>query len=193
LKVVLCSTSPRRIELLSHLNLDLVIIKPSYDESTFLDFFCDPTNYALVQAYCKVESVLDDYPELEKEGAIFIGFDTVVSLNKKIYLKPKSREESFTMLKELSNNTHQVITGCYIYSPSLIKSLFVSSDVKIKDLSDLDIINYQNNFNLLDKAGSYGIQDDQIVESYLGDYDNILGCPSEIKHIISKIISNNIN
>lgn len=46
---------------------------------------------------------------------------------------------------------------------------------------------------MLDKAGSYAIQDGVIVEKYTGSYDNIVGLPSEkLIEIFKKLNLSNI-
>ena len=55
----------------------------------------------------------------------------------------------------------------------------IVSKVKFKNLSKEDIKNYVENYNLLDKAGSYAIQDGIVVENYFGSYSNIVGLPME--------------
>jgi septum formation protein len=67
----------------------------------------------------------------------------------------------------------------------------VISKVKFNLLSDELIINYVKSGSPLDKAGAYGIQDNEtfnIVEYYEGSYDNIVGFPvDEIKLDLEKI------
>ena len=58
----------------------------------------------------KAEAVFKEILEKEKEFLV-IGADTVVSLQGKIYGKPKDREDAFAMLSSLQGRTHEVTTG----------------------------------------------------------------------------------
>ena len=65
---------------------------------------------------------------------------------------------------------------------------FEQSFVKFKDLTDEEIVQYVRNKKPLDKAGAYGIQDNDVVESYLGSYSNIVGLPQEkLKDVLRNI------
>ena len=47
--------------------------------------------------------------------SLVIGCDTAVIFDNEIMGKPKDKEDAFRMLKQLSGNTHQVISGTAIY------------------------------------------------------------------------------
>ena len=58
-------------------------------------------------------------------------------------------------------------------------SEYEKTAVTFRELSDKEINFYINNFNVLDKAGSYGIQEyaSTFVQRIEGDYFNIVGLP----------------
>ena len=88
-----------------------------------------------------------------------VGADTVVFFQNRIFGKPKSFQEAFSMLSALSGNTHQVYTGVCILSAKGQESLFFErTDVTFFPLTQEEIWNYIHEEKPFDKAGSYGIQ-----------------------------------
>ena len=63
------------------------------------------------------------------------------------------------MLQEISDQSHQVITGICIKTKMNEVLLSVSSEVIFNKLSLDEISYYIENFKPFDKAGSYGIQE----------------------------------
>ena len=130
----------------------------------------------------------------ENEKSIVIGADTVVVIDNEILGKPKDENEAFQMLKKLSNNTHEVITGISVIDISQNKKYIdnVVSKVTFKSLSEQDICDYINTKESIDKAGAYGIQGygSMLVKKIDGDYLNIVGLPLSK---LSEILKSNFN
>lgn len=124
------------------------------------------------------------------EPALVVGADTVVVLENTILGKPKDKEEAYKMLKSLSGRQHFVVTSiCVIDAFSKRKKIHsTTSYVEFEDLSDDMINNYIEQFNPLDKAGSYGIQElpQGFVKSVGGSFENIIGlCPKALDKTLS--------
>jgi septum formation protein len=174
---ILGSGSPRRKELLSQVLPDFKVIVSDADELTI-----HPDGpIALVQenARLKARSVAQLHPDCWVLGA-----DTLVTLNDRVFGKPKSIEEGCSMLHLLSGETHTVSTGlCLI---SLQKKYEVckvdSSRVTFKQLTDPVIDEYFSEVNPLDKAGAYAIQTrpDLIIKKFEGSRTNVIGLPLEL-------------
>ena len=174
--IILCSTSPRRIELLKKLIPDFKIIKPLYEEHDLeLD---NPFDFPLIQSENKANSI----KKLANPQDLIISCDTVVYLENSILGKPHDLDHAFNMLKMLSGQTHQVISGyTIIYKDKVIKKTVVTK-VTFNELNDELIKNYIQNEKVLDKAGSYGIQDDSdyhLIKEINGSYYNVMGFPLE--------------
>ena len=96
--------------------------------------------------------------------------------------KPKDRNDAFLTLKKLSNNTHYVISGYTILHEDKIINREIKSQITFSELDD-DFINYYiDNYEVMDKAGSYAIQDEVIfkrIKKMEGSYLNIMGLPLE--------------
>ena len=120
-----------------------------------------------------------------------VSADTIVVLDNEIINKPKNKRDAYDILKKLSNKTHEVITAFTIMKGDLDVTDIVISKVVFNELSDELINDYIASGSPLDKAGAYGIQDNEkfpIVKSYEGSYDNIVGFPvKEIKETLESM------
>ena len=177
-KIILASTSPRRQQILTKLNIDYTVVSPSYDETKF-NLSINPDSIELLSLN-KVKSVC----EKVTVSALIIGADTVVIYGGRILGKPKNREEAFEMLKLLSGKTHYVITGIAIADTENGKE-YMAHDityVTFNEISDKQIYEYIDNKKPYDKAGAYGIQElpDNFVKKIEGDIDNVIGLPTKI-------------
>lgn len=84
------------------------------------------------------------------------------------------------MLRELSGNTHLVITGVTITTLTKQKTFSVTTEVRFSNLSEEEIEHYVSHYHPLDKAGAYGIQEwigYVAVENISGSYFNVMGLP----------------
>ena len=110
---------------------------------------------------------------------MIISADTIVYKDGKIYGKPKDKSQAKEFLRELNGDKHLVYTGVAIYFNGKIYSFFDRSAVLFNRLSEEDIEEYVNGGSPMDKAGAYGIQDEEVVAAYKGSYTNIVGLPME--------------
>ena len=172
--IILASKSPRRKQLLEQINLEFEVV-PS---QTYEDFSLNlsPTDFVEYYAQEKAKDVANSYP-----GKWVIGADTIVVFESHILGKPKNEKDSFQMLKRLSGNTHQVITGVSIQNikQDISDSFHERTNVTFNTLSD-NIINYYiETYKPFDKAGSYGIQDwfAVFVKHIDGCFYNVMGLP----------------
>ncbi len=174
--LILASNSPRRKDILKQAGYDFKIIPSNYDEHiSRLNF-----SRMLVEN-CAKNKALNITDKAQKED-IIISADTVVVLDNIILGKPKDKKEAFDMLKSLSNKTHFVATAiCLIKDNKIITDTEITY-VTFRNLSDDEIKNYIEKQTPLDKAGSYGIQDDNFdfVVSIDGEMDNVIGFPLKL-------------
>lgn len=190
MKIVLASSSPRRKEILSRLNVDFEIINPGIDEPKYLDDEL-PEKYSEKLSKIKACSVSEKLSEL----SIIIGADTIVVLDKNIVLgKPADRDEAYKTLKMLSGKAHSVITAVTIINKfeNQTYTFHEKTLVKFLNLRDNEILKYIDTKSPYDKAGSYGIQDYSsiFVEKINGCYDNVLGFPlSKFNYVCKNILN----
>ncbi|MDZ4713234.1 MAG: Maf family protein [bacterium] len=172
---VLASQSPRRIQLLRQIGLNFISVDSNITELDDRDH--NPLKLVKYNALSKSRKVALDY---KKE--IVIGADTVVSMDGKIFNKPKDQEEAKRFLRKLSNKKHTVYTGINVINIKNGKEIFdyEKTVVHFRKLSEDEITYYVEKYDPLDKAGAYGIQDGfgcLFIEKILGDYYNIMGMP----------------
>ena len=81
----------------------------------------------------------------------------------------------------------QIVLSGYTYlSKEKEITRTVRTEVYFNSLSEEQIHYYVDTFLPLDKAGSYGIQDDfPLIQKIVGSYDNVMGLPTEdlAKHV----------
>ncbi len=175
MKFILASKSPRRIEILKKADFKFRVIPSKIDES-IVSIDLKPEDYCMKLAKLKSTDISKKYPDYT-----VIGADTIVFINNQILNKPINISEAKKMLKLLSGNTHKVLTGISLQNKTFnINSTFFDvSEVKFYPIDDLEIDNYISNYNPLDKAGSYGIQDGSsiFINKIHGSYENIMGFP----------------
>ena len=105
MKFILASKSPRRKEILNKINFKFKIVPSTIDESQ-VSTKMNPIDYCTKLAELKAQDVSNQYHDYT-----VIGADTIVVIKNTILNKPNNYNEAFDMLKTLSNNTHEVITG----------------------------------------------------------------------------------
>lgn len=177
MRIILASSSPRRRELMRHVNMPFeVMIIPK--EEVFKDGLTIYEQCVDV-AYQKALNVY----EKEDEDVIVIGSDTIVALNDKIYGKPHNYEEAFEMLKDFSGTKHEVITSLVMLirkdGKEYVEKTYETCDVYVDDLSDTEIDDWIKNNDVYSKAGGYAIQEGfgKFVTKVSGDYFTIVGFP----------------
>ncbi len=175
MNIILASASPRRKEILKSKGYDFKIIPSSYDENITSKKY----SKELVE-FCAYNKALDVLKN--NNGSVIVSADTVVVIDDIILGKPKDKLDAFNTLKKLSDRTHFVSTSICILSSSKKITATDTTYVTFRALSDEDITKYIDTKNPLDKAGSYGIQDDgfDFCIKTEGEIDNIIGFPLKL-------------
>lgn len=172
MQILLASASPRRKEILEKIIGSNFITKSfDVDENYFAK---TPEETAIELAKRKLKAV-----QSSNLYEVIITGDTIVWNDGKYYGKPGSLVEAKQMLLELAGKTHKVVSSVLVQFNEHIEVGTAVSFVTLKNLTVENIENYIKNHQVLDKAGSYAIQDGIVVEKYTGSYDNIVGLPSE--------------
>ena len=174
-RIVLASQSPRCIALLRQIGLVPEVI-PSKIEET-MDIALSPSENAMRLAEAKAIEVGGRLGE-----GIIIGADTIVLLNGEYLGKPVDRSDAIRMLELLSGRTHIVITGFSIVAMPGGRRVsdFEETQVTFRPIPRSEIEAYVASGSPMDKAGSYGIQDDYgavFVSRVEGCYYNVVGLP----------------
>ncbi|MCT4581539.1 MAG: Maf family nucleotide pyrophosphatase [Flavobacteriales bacterium] len=172
--IILASQSPRRKELLSGIVDDFKTEVRSVDE-----VFPDGLTNGEIAVYLS-ELKAQAFKEDVQQEEVIITADTIVCIGSKVLGKPKDKTEAIKMLKGLSGNTHEVITGVTLLTNTQKLSFYDKTLVTFYELSDEEIDFYIEQHQPFDKAGSYGIQEwiGYIgIKEMKGDYYNVMGLP----------------
>ena len=176
MKIILASKSPRRYDILKNNGYNLEIVPSDFDEKINGKVYSDE-----LVINCAYQKALDVKNKVG-DNKLIVSADTVVVNNNLILGKPKDKMEAQQMLADLSNKTHFVATAiCLIYQGKIFKGI-EKTYVTFRKLSKTDIINYIHIKNPLDKAGSYGIQDEgfDFATKVEGEIDNVIGFPMKL-------------
>ncbi|RMF97372.1 MAG: septum formation protein Maf [Candidatus Schekmanbacteria bacterium] len=173
-KIILASSSPRRIELLKKFVPSVKNDSADIDETPYKNERCE--DFVIRIAKEKAYALSNKYP-----SSLIIAADTVVYFKNSMLGKPSDTTEAKEMLKRLCGNRHFVYTGLCVLDTesSKFQTDIVSTEVYMDTLSDDEIEYYVNSLEPLDKAGAYGIQDiaSLFIRKIDGDYFNVVGLP----------------
>jgi septum formation protein len=173
-RIILASRSPRRRQLLAEMGLRFEVVVKEFDETY-------PTGLSgkEIAEYIAAKKASAFRNELADDELV-ITADTIVWCNNKVLGKPVDIEESVKILKDISGNSHEVITGVSIISRKKETVFSESTKVTFAAMTEEEIKYYAENYQPLDKAGAYGIQEwiGIIGCSYIeGSYFNVVGLP----------------
>ncbi|SET63593.1 Maf family protein [Thalassotalea agarivorans] len=171
--LVLASQSPRRGQLLSQLGYSFTVCPADIDETVLPE----ETPHAYVERLARQKAL--SVAEQFQASDVIIGSDTTVVQSGNILGKPSDENDCLTMLRSLSNNTHQVLTAIAVVSNQTVASEVVATNVSFRHLSDEEIRIYWQTGEPQDKAGAYGIQGigGQFVSNIHGSYSAVVGLP----------------
>lgn len=182
--LILASQSPRRNELLKQLQIPFEVSAPDYEEISNPKF--SPEEEVKRFAREKAISLQPRFPH-----HLILGSDTLVALEGVKMGKPQDDKEAFKMLQALSGRTHQVLTGVCLLDSETDKfwEEVVVTEVKMKAFSEAEAEAYVATGEPLGKAGAYAIQGQgrNLVESWEGDFNNVVGLPLEAVKRLLKI------
>lgn len=155
-----------------------MVIVPHIDESLSFKKYSDVKDIVKDISLRKCLEVAKDH-----QDDLVIAADTVVVLGNEIIGKPKDKDDAFKILRELSGKEHHVFTGYALkQGDKLVQGIAISS-VFFNELSDELINAYIATGSPMDKAGAYGLQDNDkkfpLVKKTSGSANNIIGFPTE--------------
>ena len=173
-KILLASVSPRRAEILRTVNWPFEILPMDVDETRKRDE--DAATYVQRLARAKAEAAAR-----RSTGSTIVAADTVVVIDEQILGKPRDKDDARSMLRQLSGQWHQVLTGVALIdnATSELKVAYETTEVKLAVMSRDEIDWYVSTGEPMDKAGAYAIQGlgARFIEGIKGDYFNVVGLP----------------
>jgi septum formation protein len=166
MKLLLCSASPRRRELLERLGVRFSVAPAHIDERRTDGE--EAMAYALRMAQQKASACA-------RPGVVALAADTVVAVGDEVLGKPRDRSDAERMLRKLSGIEHKVITAVCV--PPQIRA--VETAVKLAPLSEAQVRWLAASGDGDDKAGAYAVQGlaGAFVERIDGSFTNVVGLP----------------
>lgn len=134
-----------------------------------------PTEVAVHIALQKADAVAE-----KVQDEAIIAADTIVVLGEEIIGKPKDREDAIAILKKLSGQQHQVITGVVVRFGGETRTFADITEVAFHPLTEEQVTFYVDKYQPYDKAGAYAIQEwigVVGIKSIKGDFYNVMGLP----------------
>lgn len=176
-RLILASGSPRRSEILTSVGWQFDKHVADVDETVLAGE--TPENYVQRLAREKAEAIAKLH-----ENALVLGADTTVVIDDEIIGKPVDLEDAKTMLRKLSGNWHEVLTGVSLVeveSSNNSKTVvgLERTRVKFAPMNDAEVEFLAHFGEPLDKAGAYAVQAQAalFIEGIEGDYWNVVGLP----------------
>jgi septum formation protein len=173
--LILASASPRRRELLAQAGFTFEVIPTDVPEVRKPNE--DPIRFVTRLAREKAEAVAATHAI--SPDTLVLGADTIVVVDEQVLGKPQDAADAGRMLRLLSGQTHQVITGLCLARGRERQRAAEVTFVRFVTLSDQEIDDYIATGEPLDKAGAYAIQGraGRWVPRIHGCYFNVVGLP----------------
>ena len=185
MRLILASGSKQRKEIFDKIGWKYEVIKSTAEEESSAT---EPDKYVEELSKIKAESVAEQI----NDKALIVSADSIIYMDGKIYEKPKTKEEAFNNMKEMSGKVTYAITGTTILDLYQNKEVIFSdtAEVYIKTLDDDDIRWYvENDTEILNRCG-YSIEGKASIflDKVNGDYNTMIGIsPSRLYEKIKEL------
>ena len=179
MKIILASSSPRRLEIMNKHGIDPIVMPTDADETlsgnpSMTEAVEDISHRKALACYENVKG------DPKYAGYLIIGADTIV-YKEKIMGKPSNADEAAEMLRSYRGTYHYVVTGITLIDVDSGDSKVLSDVTKVwcVNYTDEDIADYILREEPYDKAGGYAIQGyfGRYIDRIEGDYENVVGFP----------------
>ena len=173
-KIVLCSGSPRRQELLRRIGIEQFDIRVPQVEETY-PAGLNPRETVEYISREKAEAAR----RLCAEDEIFITADTMVFLDDARLGKPHDEADALRMLTARQGRRHTVCTGVSVGLGNHLETESEATEVVFRPATEAELRGYIRTGEPMDKAGAYGVQGKGalLVEGLHGDFFNVMGLP----------------
>jgi len=170
--ILLASQSPRRRELLKQIGVAHEVVSVRVDETPLEGE--TPANYVRRITLAKAAAGQDLY-----QAHPVLAADTCVIVNNLILGKPADAEDAVRILLQLSDTTHQVLTGVALLHDRARHYLLSRSEVRFCAITEAMARRYWATGEPADKAGAYAIQGygALFIQHISGSYSGIMGLP----------------
>jgi septum formation protein len=195
--IILASSSPRRQELLRSLHLPMLIYPSDVDETVEANL--SPVQIVEQLSVRKASAVREQLlhkDNNEWSDGIVLGSDTIVVWNGQVLGKPDDQHHAKEMLSLLQGTVHHVYSGIALIDMRTGETMIGHrcTTVRMKTLTEEQLVRYIASGEPMDKAGAYAIQGlgATLVESIEGCYFNVVGLPVSLLSDMLKDLGINI-
>lgn len=167
----LASSSPRRSRILERMGLEFTAAGVDVDEQQHPG---EPADIMVVRLAVEKARAVE-----AEAGTVVLGADTAVVLEGEVFGKPADKADALRMLARLSGCRHQVMTGVAVRDGGTTRSAISVTDVRFREISADEALDYWQSGEPRGKAGAYAIQGlgGAFVESIAGSYTGVVGLP----------------
>lgn len=181
--IYLASQSPRRSQLLTQLGIahELLLATAEEDAESLEHHIAgeSPMEYVQRVTRLKLDAALKRMQARGLPLAPVLCADTTVALGNTIYAKPVDADDAARMLRDLSGQTHVVLTAVVVGARQQREQACSVSDVTFATMTDAEIRAYVESGEPMGKAGAYAVQG--LAAAYIsrisGSYTGIMGLP----------------
>ena len=174
MRLILASASPRRLDLLARIGVEVAAVDPAeIDETPFPHE--KPADYARRIAAAKAAAVAPRH-----EGMVVLAADTVVAAGRQILPKAGDEAEVHACLERLAGRRHHVLSAVTVIdSQGVARHRLSDSIVAFGPLSAATIEAYARTGEGIGKAGGYAIQGraEAFVRFLSGSHSGVVGLP----------------
>lgn len=174
MRLILASASPRRLDLLARIGVDVAAVDPAHIDETPRKAEL-PADYARRIAAAKAAMVAPRHP-----GAIILAADTVVAAGRRILPKAADEVEVRACLALLSGRRHRVLSAVTVVdAKGTARHRLSASIVTFAPLAAATIDAYAASGEGIGKAGGYAIQGpaEAFVRFLAGSHSGVVGLP----------------
>ena len=181
LDLVLASGSQIRADLLRNAGIRFDVHVPRIDEDSVRCALeaedASPRDIADTLAEMKARKVSDKIP-----GALVLGCDQVLAVDKTVLAKPETQDEACMQLKTLRNRSHTLLSAAVLYQDGEPKWRHVGiARLRMRDFTDSYLSGYvdRNWDSIRHSVGAYKLEEEgvRLFTQVQGDYFTVLGLP----------------
>lgn len=185
MKIILASSSPRRVEVLRDAGIAFEICAAQVEEAAHPGESAEAVVARLAEAKARAAA---DQIGSSRGNCIVVGADTAVELGGEIFGKPRDAAHAREMLARLGGRTHRVLTGMFLIQlpDGVARSAVETTSVTFAPLDRGEIEAYVASGEPMDKAGAYAIQGiaGRYISRIEGCYFNVVGLPLARLHTL---------
>ena len=149
--IVLASTAPWRSDILSQVGITHQCINPNYIEPT--QYSGQLTEFVKETALNKARSIKEQF-----STSIIISADQLIEIDGVVLYKPGSKLKAISQLQTLVGKQHRLVCAVAVLFNAQEECCVEQATLKMRQLSETEIVNYVNRDNPVNCAGSYKIE-----------------------------------